>query len=335
MTAATSDRMNVMVAPILAECQCGITAAETLYMNTMACPVTATGYLVAAGVGVTGPVCGVVKSQKANTATGAADGDVSADLLQGVFEFANDAVHPVTALHFGQRVYAADDQTVGHDSALGPLAGVCVGLTAAGKPLVAIDAAANRVMDDTSITSLLTDATSPHGIIDLSTRFRLATGAPMAIFADGDTPVPGLVVDGGESCAFRWANDATHDQVATSFILPEDLDTAHDAIVTIRCYKTGATNNAGNTTTFAVSAFNQVLGAFYDADADYGGATDAVDPDAVSKTIQEVTRTLAAADLPAAGNSVTILFDPSDGTLVTDDISVCSVQVKYTKKLTA
>ena len=46
-----------------------------------------------------------------------------------------------------------------------------------------------------------------------------------------------------------------------------------------------ATNNAGNTTTITAIAANQVDGALYDADTNFGGVSSALLPAATAKTI--------------------------------------------------
>ena len=79
--------------------------------------------------------------------------------------------------------------------------------------------------------------------------------------------------------------------------------------------------------------FNQVDGALHDADADYGGTTDALTGDVDAKTIATLELTLTAADLPAVGSKVSGTFKPTDGTLGTDDLLIHRVWVEYTRKL--
>jgi autotransporter translocation and assembly factor TamB len=76
-------------------------------------------------------------------------------------------------------------------------------------------------------------------------------------------------------------------------------------------------------------------GALRDADADAGGATTAMAGAATSKTVQHVTRTIAAADIP---NPTALLpavmgltIKPTATLLGTDDVSIHRVWLEYTK----
>ncbi len=165
--------------------------------------------------------------------------------------------------------------------------------------------------------------------------FYLLTGAPLAVFADGATTVPGSSFDGSKNFGVRWNNDAAPAAIAASFQIPADLDITANATLHIRAAKTGATNNAGNTPTFAVGVLNQVDGALYDADTDFGGTTSAMLPAATAKTIQNVTLTLTAADLAASPASATITIKPTAGTLNTDDLIFVGAYITYQRKLRA
>jgi hypothetical protein len=198
------------------------------------------------------------------------------------------------------------------------------------------DGPAPEVSPPLALAALYTDAQSTQGIIALpASSFYLLTGAPLAIFANGASTVPGSSFDGSKSFGIRWNNDAAPAAIASGFLIPPDMDITANATLHIRAAKTGATNNAGNTPTFAVGLFNQVVGALYDADTDYGGTSSAMLPAATAKTIQDVTLTLALADLAAYPASVTITIKPTAGTLDTDDLIFVDAYVVYTKKLLA
>lgn len=161
----------------------------------------------------------------------------------------------------------------------------------------------------------------------------LADGAPMAVWTNATTTVPGTYSDGAKiGGAVRWNNDAAPAAIVTSFDYPPDMDTAVDAVVHYRVAKTGATNNAGNTTTMTSIVANQVDGALYDADTNFGGASSALLPAATAKTLQNLTLTLTAADLAAYPSSATISAKPTAGTLDTDDLIFAKAYVVYTKK---
>lgn len=370
MTATVQNRsidQSVAGAPCVA--QLGVDGGSCIPEGAFVAPLTATGMATnGGGVASTGPVIGVAKHRADNTS--GADGAISVDVLKGVFIRANSGTNPLDVTDIDGPCYAEDNQTVRHDGgATYPLLGIVQGFEADGRVQVGIGVTSSNYLlnqgslaaalagvtganglnqvgyDDSgnkttaatgadALDELYVDAISAFGTIVLRpTEFILATGAPMAAWSNATTTVPGLCVDGGEACGVRWNNAATFDQIAASFVVPYDMDLTANAQIIIHCAKTGATNNAGNTTTFAISLFNNVVGALYDADADYGGASSAVLPSATSKTVQAVTRTITAADLPVAGTNVTILLDPTDSTLDTDDISVLSVKVKYTRKL--
>lgn len=179
--------------------------------------------------------------------------------------------------------------------------------------------------------------TSAQGVIPLpppAAWSLLADGAPMAVWANGATTVPGTYSDGAKvgGCA-RWNNDAAPAAIVTCFDIPPDMDVTADAVVHFRVAKTGATNNAGNTTTITCIAANQVDGALYDADTNFGGASSALLPAATAKTIQNLTRTLALADLAAYPASVTLSAKPTAGTLDTDDLVFLDAYVVYQKKI--
>jgi hypothetical protein len=190
-------------------------------------------------------------------------------------------------------------------------------------------AANDRVTDgDAFMTHLTSTKTQRH--IPLAD-FRLVAGTPLAAFADGASATPGYAVDDSEAPAIRWNNHATPTAVYASVPLPPDLDDAEDVVVKVLASKTGAT--IGDAVTFTLTAFMLTVGALRDADANAGGATGAMTGNAASKTVQAVSRTIAAADVPAAPGSLTLSMKPTDGTLGTDDVSVHSVWLEYTPKL--
>lgn len=154
-------------------------------------------------------------------------------------------------------------------------------------------------------------------------------GTALADFADGASPTPGWHA-GDEGFGIRWNNHANPDPIATSLPIPNDLNAAADVIVHILAAKVGAT--IGDAVTFTIEAFNNASGAAYDADADFGGASSAMTGDATTKTCQEETLTLAAANVAAAPCVLNLTLQPTDGTLGTDDVIVFGVWLEYTRK---
>jgi len=155
-------------------------------------------------------------------------------------------------------------------------------------------------------------------------------GTVLADFADGDSTTPGWSA-GDEGFGIRWNNHANPDPISTSLPVPPDLDASADVIVHIAAAKVGAT--VGDAVTFTIEAFFNAVGAAYDADADCGGASSAMTGDATTKTVQEETLTIAAADVTAAPGVLTLTLQPTDGTLGTDDVIVLGVWLEYTRKL--
>lgn len=182
-----------------------------------------------------------------------------------------------------------------------------------------------------SFQELYTDGTSAQGVIDLPPNsFTLLTGAPLAVFADGASAVPGLEWTASKAQTIRWNNNATLNGVLTSFLVPPDMDVAVNATVVIQAAKVGATS--GDLPTFAVGAYNSVVGALYDADTNFGGTSGAM-TNAATKTIQSVSVSLALADLAAYPARVSLSVKPTDGTLGTDDLVMLGARIVYTKKL--
>lgn len=154
-------------------------------------------------------------------------------------------------------------------------------------------------------------------------------GTALADFAAGSFAVPGW--NAGDECfGIRWNDHANPDPISTSVPIPPDLDDSADVIVHIAAAKVGAT--VGDAVTFTIEAFNNVVGAAYDADDDFGGASSAMTGDATTKTVQEETLTLAATNVAAAPCVLSLTLQPTDGTLGTDDVIVLGVWLEYTRK---
>lgn len=180
------------------------------------------------------------------------------------------------------------------------------------------------------IQELYQDRISGLGVIQLPPRaFWLATGAPLAVFADGASAVPGSFAD-SKGVGVRWNNHGTPNGIASSFSTPTDADIAFNATLHVRACKIGAT--AGDLPTFAVELYNQVDGALYDADANFGGTTSAM-TNAATKTVQNVTLSVTAENLAAYPATTSIIIKPTAGTLGTDDLVFFGAYLLYKTKL--
>lgn len=163
--------------------------------------------------------------------------------------------------------------------------------------------------------------------------FHLAAGTPLAAFADGASDTPGLALDNSEATGVRWNNHAAPLAIVGNVDLPRDRKPGTDVILHFKASKSGAT--VGDAVTFLTGAFANVVGALHDADANFGGTSSAMDGDAAAKTMQDVTLTLAAADIPDPSTTdpcptITLSIKPTDGTLGTDDVTLRDLQLEYT-----
>ena len=160
--------------------------------------------------------------------------------------------------------------------------------------------------------------------------FSLDTGAVIAVFSAGASTVPGwsATAEGG---GIRWNNHANPDPVRTTIPYPPDLDATANVVVHFLAYKTGATS--GDAVTWTCTAFENIDGALFDADADFGGVSSAMTGNASTKTVQEETLTLALANVTGSPGCITFSIQPTDGTLGTDDVTLLAVWLEYTRKI--
>lgn len=295
--------------------QVPVFAAAKIFQGAMVCLLLASGYAVRAGTAATGRVVGVAQAE---AAAPTASGDVNVNLLTGVFAFPVHGSTPPTIADVDKAVYASDDNTISRTPSDGPVAGTLIGFEATtGNALVYIAPA------DAGSAAMKSIEVPIYPSI-------LAAGTPMAAFADNAASQPGITLNDSEAMGIRWNNAATQVAVWTRFMMPRDIDTSKTAKLVLHAAKSGAT--LADATTFTITAFNNATGALHDADADYGGATSAMTGDSAAKTVQEVTLTLAAADLGVAGDHVSLSFKPTNATLGTDDVTLYSIELQYTRK---
>ncbi len=180
---------------------------------------------------------------------------------------------------------------------------------------------------------LLTNATTSQGVIELRAPadFYLLTGAPLAIFANGASAVPGSALVDSKAACIRWNDNATLNGLLASFTMPPNVDTSLPMTLYVHASKTGAT--LADAVTFDVGLYNQVVGALDDADTNFGGTTSAMQGDATAKTVQAVSLAVSAANLAAFPASVTLTIKPTNGTLGTDDLCLLGVYLQYSQKL--
>lgn len=270
------------------------------------------------------PALGVSKAYFLNATgdeMGGLDDSGAIEVEYGVYGFAFTGTTPIV----GDPMFVVDNQTISTDSNLGTrgFAGKCTEVrTASGGVSKAFIHMGPSVAEGGSGTTV-------DLVIPLEA-FTLSTGGPLAVFADAASPTFGLTVLGSESTAIRWNNDAAPGQAFCSISLPRNLDEARDAILEFLCSKSGAT--VGDATTLTVTAFMLSVGDLYDADADAGGVTNALVGNAAAKTTALLSRTIAAADIPAGARVLTFSIKPTAGTLGTDDFFLHEARLRYVRK---
>jgi len=340
------------------EISCPVDDGDKIYGGALVC-VNADGYLVP-GDDAAGLIFhGVSLEQKDNT--DGSDGDLECQIRRrGLFKCILDTA--ITQANVGDNVFLVDDQTVDltanvtHNIFCGIIAEF-IDTTHAWidiEPAIrqadvathiadaegAHAASAISVEDTGEFTSedeaeaclaeIYQHLLTAKGIVNIPMPVITNEGAALAAFSDGDSPTPGFCVT-PEGLGIRWNNHGTPTPVGTKVMIPPDMDVTADAVLHILAAKVGAT--VGDATKFTVEAFNNVVDALYDADADFGGDTDAMTGDATSKTVQHVTLTLALANLAAYPAAMELTIQPKDGTLGTDDVILLAAWIEYQKKL--
>lgn len=155
-------------------------------------------------------------------------------------------------------------------------------------------------------------------------------GAPLAVFSNGASDVPGTQITDSKVWTIRWNNHAAPLGVAINVPLPQDLDTTYPLDINFLVSKTGAT--AGDISSLTVAAYVNAAGALHDADANCGGVTNVVTPDATAKTGQWLRRRIAAVDLASPPAWLAFSATPTAGTLGTDDLLLLGCWLDYTAK---
>lgn len=357
MTAAAEDRYASHSEGL--EWPIPVGTAKKIYGGTMVCVDGSTGY-AEAGSDASGKIfAGVSVEQKDNTDGSA--GDLSVVVKRrGLFLF--DIANAVTQANVGDQVFIVDDQTV--DLVANVTYNIHCGTIAALETTTTVWVDIAPAIQQTDVATHIADTSGAHaasaisiedagtytaaaqveaalqeiyaslltakGIIDIPMPVMTDAGVALAAFSDGASPTPGYCVT-SKGLGIRWNDHATPTPVGTKVMVPPDADVTADMVLHILAAKTGATE--ADATKFTVGAYNNDVGALYDADSDFGGDTDAMTGTATAKTIQEVTLTLALADLTAYPAAIELTIQPKDGTLGTDDVIMLKAWIEYQKKL--
>lgn len=158
---------------------------------------------------------------------------------------------------------------------------------------------------------------------------RLETGAAVAAFANAGAD--GWAQLGNKELAIRWNNGANPTKIAFVYVLPQDLNDAADAIVHFVGAIVKAGGDEADSPTLTVEAYFQSVGADPSADTDCGGTSGEFLTTA-DANYQEKTLTLALADVPAAPTILTLIVNPTDGQLGTDDFVLQPPWLEITRK---
>ena len=156
----------------------------------------------------------------------------------------------------------------------------------------------------------------------------LETGAPTVVFgaaADGFTQLT------NKEIGLRWNDGANPTKFAATFVIPPDLNPAADMVV----HFLGAIIKAGgaivDSPTLTCEAYFAAAAVAMLADADCGGASGEFLA-AATDTYQEKTLTIALANIPAVASVLTLIFNPTDGQLGTDDFVLAGLWIEGTRK---
>lgn len=334
-------------------------ASKTIYAGSLVCIDGSTRY-AEAGSDASGKIFVGVAQQQAVDTSGVAGTETVEVRRKGLFLF--NLYTTATQADVGKSVFVKDDQTValaanvtyaiycGAIAAIESSTQVWVEIypallqtdvathladTSAAHAASAISIAdSGTFTDNTEVESALQEIyqslLTAKGIIPIPMPTITDAGAALAAFSDGDSTVPGFCVT-AKGLGIRWNNHATPGAVGTKVMVPPDADVTANMVLHILAAKTGATS--GDATKFTVAAYNNVVGATYDADSDFGGDTDAMTGNATAKNVQHVTLTLASANLAEYPAAIELTVKPKAGTLSTDDVIMLAAWIEYQKKL--
>lgn len=248
---------------------------------------------------------------RTSSEAGGSAGDLDVQVTFGVGRVKYTGTAPLPK----QMLYVVDNQTVSVDNAGGTrgVAGPCIEVDSANTSCY--------VWIGPHVPTAVSSKNVGYLPIPLG-GFRLATGAAIPAFGAG-------TADGFEATAesggLRW-NDDTTTAFVTTVAMPPDLDDASDMTLHVLGYRVGSLDV---TAALTVAAFFHEVGSAFSADADLGGATSAFA--AATTIVSRVTRTLAAADVPAAPCSMFLSLVPT-AALDDDDLVITACYLTYNRK---
>ena len=311
------------------------------------------GGLLSAGVVAAVGKASATYDNRTGSTLGGAAGAVDVEVEFGTYQWANSAGgDAIAADDVGKVCYVVDDQTValtnGTDTrglagfiteVVGSKPYVFMGPHVAGMIVIAASEASQLDTAQTDIDTveaevdvLQVNAVTANEVAWFPmSSFLDADGDPLAKFVDGASATPGFNVADSEAFGIRWNNHASPSVILGSLPLGYTVDDTAAASIVVLASKVGAT--LGDAVTFLSTLFFVTVGAAHDADANAGGTTGAMTGNSTTKTVQQVTLAVSAADLPAGPTVANITIKPTDGTLGTDDVIVHAIGIRHTRKV--
>jgi hypothetical protein len=158
---------------------------------------------------------------------------------------------------------------------------------------------------------------------------RLETGAAVAAFANAGAD--GFAQLANKELAIRWNDGAAPTKLAFQYVLPQDLDDAAAIVAHFMGAIVKAGGDEADSPTLTVEAYFATAGADPAADTDCGGVSGEFLTNA-DAAYQEKTLSIAAGDVPPAPCVLTLIVNPTDGQLGTDDFVLQIPWLEVTRK---
>ena len=304
-----------------------------IYAGTMVCVAAAHGYAIPAA-DAAGNIFVGIAAEQANNSSGS-DGDVSVKVWRrGIFELPATSI---TQAMVGDPMYVVDDQTFDEtDPGNGVICGRLMRRISNTRGFLDVDVAipvalaAGGTLTITDAGGHFTTDTVEAALAQLASRAKKARITPIALTLEDGTALakyaaataPGWAQLSNKEVILKWAAHATPAKAAAVFTLPDDLDGSADVEVHVLAAMSGATDTPELTTE---AYFNK-------GDTDCAGADDEVDG---GVTLTEYVNVIAAADVPNGPAHLTVVMNPKDGELGTDDLYIYAIWLEYSRVITA
>lgn len=303
----------------------------TIYAGGMVCLGGAHGYAIPAADASGNIFLGVALETVTNS--GSSGAKTVQVRRKGVFKFAATSINQAMV---GDIMYVVDDQTFDETSpGNNVICGRLVKYESAtlgwldielAVPVAVIAGGALTIADSGS--NFGTD-TVEAALAQLAGRAKKARIAPMAVTLEDGTaltaysadPVPGWAQLSNKEVVLKWGSHATPGKIAAVFSLPDDLDGSANLEVHVLA-RISSTNDTPELTTEAY---------FNAGDTDCAGTDDEIDG---GVALTEYINVLPLADVPDGPAHLTVIMNPKDGELGTDDCYIYAIWAEYTRVIT-